>query len=224
MYAFVRGPLLWAAVLVLIAGVIYRAIQLYKLTRQKEQQLFNASGAQPAPSSRSAEEQQLERVVRFQHSLLGKHPVMAIVSTVFHGFLFAAPIFVMGHSLELYKSMGISFISLPDGLIDVMTMVVLACGLFFLMRRLVLPRVQAVSSLADYLLLFATIAPFLTGFFAYHQWFDYKTVITLHVLAGDLMLIAIPFTKLGHMVFFFFVRLLIGGEYSFGRGTRTWSS
>jgi len=32
-----------------------------------------------------------------------------------------------------------------------------------------------------------------------------------------------PFTKLGHMVFFFFIRILIGSENSFGKGKRVWS-
>ena len=57
---------------------------------------------------------------------------------------------------------------------------------------------------------------------AYHQWGDYQTMIVLHMLTGQLMLIAIPFTKLGHMVFFFFVRILIGSEFSFWRGNRMW--
>jgi hypothetical protein len=82
--------------------------------------------------------------------------------------------------------------------------------------------VRIISTAYDYLVLGITVAPFLTGFFAYHLWFDYKTVITIHMLVGELMLIAIPFTKIGHMVFFFFVRILIGSEYSFGRGSREW--
>jgi hypothetical protein len=44
----------------------------------------------------------------------------------------------------------------------------------------------------------------------------------LHILAGEVMLMAIPFTKLGHMLFFFFYRFFIGSEYSFVRGTRSW--
>ena len=74
------------------------------------------------------------------------------------------------------------------------------------------------------LVLLITAAPFLTGFMAYHQWGDYKTIVTIHVLAGQLMLVAIPFTKVGHMVFFFFVRTLFGSEFSMWRGRRTWSS
>jgi len=220
MYELARGPLMWAAAIIFLAGVVYRTIQMLLLTRKKERVLC------PSRSIReeSPEERKLKLLVSFQNSLIGKHPVMAIVSSVFHLCLFVAPLFAVGHSLVLYESWGVSFVSLPDGLIDVLTIVFLAGGVFFLVRRMVLPRVQALSTPYDYLLLFITVAPFLTGFFAYHQWFDYKTVITLHLLAGEAMLIAIPFSKLGHMVFFFFIRIFLGGEFSFWRGNRNWST
>ena len=149
---------------------------------------------------------------------------MAIVTMVFHACLFIVPVFCFGHSAILRTSIGIPFLSFPDRLTDVLTIIILAGGFFFLMRRLVVPRVRAVSSLEDHAVLAITIAPFLTGFMAYHQWGDYKTVITLHFLAGELMLVAIPFTKLGHMVFFFFARILLGSEFSLGRGKRVWST
>ena len=72
------------------------------------------------------------------------------------------------------------------------------------------------------LVLLITVAPFVTGFLAYHQWFDYRTVILLHILAGEVMLVTIPFTKLGHMLFLFLYRFLIGSEHSFSQGSRTW--
>lgn len=218
-YSFARGPMLWAAVLILCAGIAYRIYELYLLTSRKEKRLLPASAAKTAPSP---EEQTLDRLARFQQSAFAVHPVMFIVSILFHICLFAAPLLALGHSLEIYRSWGITPVSLPEPLIDAMTVVVLLCGLFFLMRRLMLPRVQAISTLADYVLLAAVMAPFLTGFFAYHHIFDYKTIITLHLLVGNIMLIVLPFTKIGHMVFFFFVRLLIGSEFGPGRGIREW--
>ena len=105
-----------------------------------------------------------------------------------------------------------------------MTIIVLACCLFFLVRRIAIPKVAAISGSNDYGVLFLTGMPYLTGFLAYHQLFDYKTMLTLHVFTGDLMLIALPFTKVGHMVFFFFARRTLGGEYGLGRGSRVWST
>ena len=177
----------------------------------------------PAPSI-SAEDRKLQTIARFQNSVLGKHPIMAIVSGVFHFCLFVAPVFLMAHNLILRSSLGIRLPSLPDGLVDVLTLVVLGCAVFFLIRRIAVPKVAAISCGNDYGVLLIAAVPFLTGFMAYHQLFDYKTVLTLHVLTGELMLIAIPFTKVGHMVFFFFTRLTMAGEYCLGQGTRTWST
>ena len=219
-YELARGPLMWGAAIIFLVGVTYRAIQLFALTRKKGKVLCPTR----AIREDTPEEKKMKTLISFKNSLIGKNPIMAIVSFVFHLCLFVAPLFALGHSLILYESWGVSFVSLPDPLIDVLTIVLLLCSLFFLVRRIIIPRVSALSTPYDYLLLFITAAPFLTGFFAYHQWFDYKTVITLHILAGQLMLIVIPFTKLGHMVFFFFVRILLGGEFSFGKGNRIWST
>jgi nitrate reductase gamma subunit len=215
--------MLWAAVLILCAGIVYRTRELYCLTSRKQKHLLPASVA-AAKHTLSSEERTLNRLARFQQSAFAVHPVMFCVSILFHACLFAAPLLALGHSLEVYRAWGITPPNLPESLIDVMTAIVLVCGLFFLMRRLVLPRVQAISTLADYVLLAAVMAPFVTGFFAYHHVFDYKTVITLHLLAGNIMLIVLPFSKIGHMVFFFFVRLFIGSEFSSGSGSREWKA
>jgi nitrate reductase gamma subunit len=111
---------------------------------------------------------------------------------------------------------------MPEKAGDVLTGLLLCLGGFFLLRRFADPRVRALTSSSDYAVLFITVAPFLTGFIAFHQWFDYNTVLLVHMLTGELMLVAITFTKLGHMIFFFLARFLIGREYSLGRGSRTW--
>jgi hypothetical protein len=81
---------------------------------------------------------------------------------------------------------------------------------------------RAVTSAWDYVILFVTLTPFVSGFIAFHQWGDYGTVIIVHILSAELALILIPFTKLNHMIYFFLYRLLIGSEYSFGQGKRVW--
>ena len=220
MYELARGPLMWAATVIFLAGIIYRSIQLYLLTRKKKRVLYSAAPVKP--KDRTPEERKMDFIVAFKNSLLGTHPIMAVISTIFHSFIFIIPLFLLGHNLLIYESWGLSLFSLPDWLCDTLTAIFILIGLFFLLRRLIVPQVRIISTAYDYLVLGITVVPFLTGFFAYHQWFDYKTVITIHMLVGELMLMVIPFTKIGHMVFFFFVRIFIGSEYSFGRGSREW--
>ena len=224
MYDFVSGPLLWLSGFIFVAGFIYRAFRLFRLTEKKDRVFCTVTipKDKPVPSA-SAEEMQLEKIARFQNSLLSRHPVVFLVSALFHACILLPPFFLMAHNVVLHSSLGIRLPAVPDGLADFMTMIVLACGLFFLVRRITIPKVASISSGDDYGVLFLTILPFLTGFFAYHQLFDYKAMLTMHVFAGDLLLIALPFTKAGHMVFFFFTRLAMAGENSMGRGNRIWS-
>lgn len=211
---------MWVAAIAFVGGTVYRVVQLFRLTKKKEIAYC------PARSVRqeSPEERKFRAVIFLQNTLLGQHPVMAIVALVFHLCLLAIPLLTHAHNLLWRQSWGLSFFSLPDGLVDLMTVVVLLGVVFFLVRRLVVARVRAVSGVQDYLVLAIAAAPFLTGLMAYHQWGDYKTILTVHILAGELMLAAIPFSKLMHMIFFFFARTLFGSEFSMGRGRRAWST
>jgi Pyruvate/2-oxoacid:ferredoxin oxidoreductase delta subunit len=77
---------------------------------------------------------------------------------------------------------------------DVLTLTFLGLVVFFAMRRIILPEINAVSSRSDYLLLTITGAPFLTGFFSTHGVLDTLPVLganmqVIHELSGEAMLI-----------------------------------
>jgi nitrate reductase gamma subunit len=174
------------------------------------------------PKKKTAGQFIVNCLVSLNGTLWKTDPIMTVMTSVFHICLFLTPVFLLGHNILLDQACGVSLWSLPEPVTDVLTVVVLVCVAFFLGRRLFLSRVRAITTAYDYLVLLITVAPFLTGYFAYHQWFHYDTVIILHILTGAIMLITIPFTKLGHMLFFFLYRFLIGSEYSFVRGARAW--
>ena len=221
MFNFVQGQLVSIAVIVFILGVIYQGIQFFKLTKKKEW-VFPPLPIENKPEKKTAEQWIIQCLRSLDGTLWKTDRALTIVTSVFHVCLIAAPLFLLGHNILLNQSWGLSLFSLPESFSDVLTLVVLIGGAYFLGRRLFLARVRAISSIYDYIILLIAVAPFLTGFLAYHQWLDYRTVIFLHILSGELMLITIPFTKLGHMLFFFLYRFFIGSEYSFVRGSRTW--
>jgi nitrate reductase gamma subunit len=219
MYDFIRGQLISIAFVIFILGLIFQLVQFFRLTRKKE-------WVYP-PLGIKAEKKSTRQWAQFclaslNGTLWETDPLVTIVTSVFHVFLIAVPIFLLGHNVLLDQSLGLSLWSLPESITDFLTLVVLACLAFFLARRLFLARVRAITALYDYVILLIAMAPFLTGYFAYRQWFNYDTMMTLHILAGEVMLITIPFTKLGHMLFFFLYRFFIGNEYSFAKGARTW--
>ncbi len=72
------------------------------------------------------------------------------------------------------------------------------------------------------MLLLIVAAPFITGFWAYHQWVGAQVATILHMLSGEILLASIPFTRLSHMLFFPFTRGYIGSEFGAVRHARDW--
>jgi nitrate reductase gamma subunit len=221
MYNFIGGQLVFLAFVVFVLGLLYHTIRFFQLTRKKEWVLPPVSGMEK-PAKKTAGQIVVGSLKSLKGTFWKTDPVMMTMTSVFHVCLFLVPIFLPAHNILLDQSWGVSLWGLPEFFADGLTAVVLICVAFFILRRLFLARVRAISSFYDYVVLLIVVAPFLTGFLAYHQWFDYRTMMILHVLTAELMLIVVPFTKLGHMLFFFLYRFFIGSEYSFTRGSRTW--
>jgi len=237
MYEFISGPMVWISLAVFFGGLAFQTVRFFSLTRKKEPVYLPPKKKKLGVKGKGKSKKKRNFILRlvdwsdrlfttsyeyFRTSIIGNHLVMSGVTIVFHVLLFAVPLLLLAHNSLIKESIGFSLPSLPEFFTDFLTLIFLMCAFFFLARRVFVRRVRAISSLYDIFVLLVTMAPFLTGFIAYHQWFDYKIVITAHVLSGELMLIVIPFTKLGHMLFFFFYRFIIPGEHSFGQGKRAW--
>jgi len=129
---------------------------------------------------------------------------------------------LLAHTVLWDEAWHFSWGHLPEALTDIMTLVVIFSCLFFLIRRLKLPEVQFVTNASDYIILGIVAAPFITGFLAYHQWFNYPFFMILHILSGEIMLVAIPFSRLSHMVLAPFTRAYMGSEFGGVRNAKDW--
>ena len=99
-----------------------------------------------------------------------------------------------------------------------MTLVLLAIAIFFFLRRIISPNIRLISTFSDYLLIVVTALPFMTGYFLTHGTLDGIAFLgdnmqLIHMLAGELMLILIPLTRLSHAILFFFSRGATGIEF-----------
>lgn len=215
-YLLLTGPMAWAAFVIFAAGCLYRLISMVYLVNQKEKFVFSYMSWKY--SFRSI----VHWIVPFAAKNWRMHPVLTIVTFVFHICLIITPIFLLSHVVLWDEAWNISWWSLPDGVADIMALlVVVSCG-FFLVRRLKLPEVQFVTSASDYIILAIVAAPFITGFIAYHQWVAYPFFLNLHILSGEIMLVAIPFSRLSHMIFSLFTRAYMGSEFGGVRHARDW--
>jgi nitrate reductase gamma subunit len=215
MYEFVRGPLVWVAFAIFFGGCLYKLISMYIGANQEKSVI-------PTWSMKFGLRSLVHWMVPFLNRNTRLHPVMTMVSFVFHLCLLFTPLLVMGHAVLWQESWGISWWSLPPWLADVTTLVVIGGALFFALRRIAAPEVRNVTTWKDFLLLIIVVAPFVTGLMAHHHWLPYKTIVILHIITGVVWLIAIPFTWLSHMFWFVFTRSYMGSEFGAVRNARDW--
>ncbi len=215
-YEFLTGPALWAAFIIFIVGIVVRVAYLYGLSRERDLVFYNHVDLKWAFRSI------IHWLIPFGSVSLRTQPLFAIAFFLFHVCLLGVPIFLLAHNTLWQEAYGISLPSLPDSLADVLTVLFVISALVLLVRRIVRPEVRILSTAWDYFLLVLTSAPFVTGFLAYHQIGPYKLTLILHILLAEILLIVIPFSKLGHIVLFFFSRAFIGFEMGTRRGARTW--
>jgi nitrate reductase gamma subunit len=215
-YGLIAGPLMWLAFIVFLAGSVYRIGNMFLLINRRERFIYSYFSLPYALRSI------LHWIIPFGTKSWRIHPVTTVMTFAFHLCLLIAPVFVTAHLVMLNNAWNISWASLPALVADVMTLIVIFCCLFFLGRRIYRREVRYLTTPSDYAILALAAAPFITGFLAYHQAGDYRLWVILHMLSGQLMLMAVPFTRLSHMLFGVFTRAYTGSEFGAVRNARDW--
>lgn len=209
LYNFLRFYLIWVAFAVFIGGSIYKIRELIQLAK-KEKVVF------PYINLKAALRSLIHWLIPFGTRRWRLKPVFTIMTFLFHICLVFTPIFLLSHNILWYESWGITWWTLSESLADIMTIIVIIACIFFAFRRILSPEVKFVTFTSDYIILAISFLPFLTGFLAYHQWLlPHKAMLNLHILFGEIMLIAIPFTRLGHMFYFFLTRSFMASQFAF---------
>lgn len=216
LYAFVAGPMVWGAFAVCIGGLLWRGGSLYLLLRRNDRMIFSYLDAGYALRSVAVWS------VPYATRSMRKHPVMTGVAFLFHICIIVTPFFLAAHVFMLDEALGIAWVVLDDRVADGMTLLVIGACVFFAARRMLLPEVRYVTDWTDMALLFLVALPFVTGYLAYHQIGDYLTMILLHILAAEVLLVAIPFTRLSHMLLAGCIRGYAASEFGGVRNVKDW--
>jgi nitrate reductase gamma subunit len=86
------------------------------------------------------------------------------------------------------------------------------------LRRIALPEVRILTTPYDYLILWLSAAPFITGLICRYQGGNGSFWLLAHIVCGEILLVAVPFTKLSHMLLFFMSRAQLGMDFGIKRG------
>lgn len=216
MYDFVTGPLVWISFLTFFFGLIARAVWYVKgLNWQMDRVAYRPHMRHGIKGA--------ARSIFFWLFPYGtrswrQNPVFTFLVFIFHIGLLVTPVFLLGHNILLKTSWGFSLPTISETAADVLTFAVIVSALFLVLRRIALTEVRIITTAYDYLLVAVAVAPFVTGLLARYQVADYQFWLMVHILTGELLLIAIPLTKLSHFVLFFMTRAQLGMDYGIKRG------
>ncbi len=216
LYLFLTGPGLWITFVIFIGGLILRLVYLFGLSRGRDRVFYNHMSISWAMKSI------LRWLIPLGSASLRSQPAFSLVFFIFHGCLLGVPLFLLAHNMLWDEVFGVSLLSMREYLADVFTFIFIGCAIFLFARRRLRPEVRILTTFWDYALLVLTTLPFATGFLASHQWGHYEVTLMIHVLSAEILLIIIPFSKLGHIILFFFARAFIGFEMGSRRGARPW--
>lgn len=208
---WVRGTGLNIAIGLFVLGMLWRLIEIYGLGRKQD--LAPARNAPGASGWHTIARRSLP-----PHGMLKRSPISYIGGYIFHIGLFIAVFFFAPHIKLVDSLLGLSWPGLPSQVIDAVTVVTLATMLLVLFDRINNPVKRYLSTVGDYFAWALTFLPLLTGFLAVkHLLLPYTTMLALHILSVELLLVALPFTKLIH-VFTLFASRWYNGDISGKRG------
>ena len=215
-YAFVTGPLAWIAFIVFIGGLLFQLVRLILQAYRGERFIFEHFSLRYGLRSIG------HWLIPFGTVNWRRHPVVTVATFCFHISLIAAPLFLSAHYVLADDAFGVRWPVLPNIIADVMTLIVIAGCLFFLIRRMVRPEVRFVTRPTDYVFLVLVFLPFFSGMMAYHQLGNPVVATFIHMISGEVLLVVIPFSRLRHMLYAVFTRSYIGSEFGKVRHARDW--
>ena len=208
---WVRGTGLNIALGLFVLGMLWRLIEIYTLGRKQD--LAPARHAPGASGWHTIARRSLP-----PPGMLKRSPVSYIGGYIFHIGLAIVVFFFAPHIKLVNDLIGLSWPGLPSQVIDAVTVVTLATMVVVLVDRINKPVKRFLSTFQDYFAWALTFLPLLTGYLAVkHLVLPYTTMLALHILSVELLLIALPFTKLIH-VFTLFASRWYNGDINGKRG------
>ena len=181
-------------------GILLRLFEIFSLGRKAD--LSSPRDTSPGSGWRTVVSRSLPPPGLFKRS-----PITYIGGYVFH-IGFAITLFFFVPHIELVRGLsGLSWPGLPMQVVDISAVAAILALFAVLASRFMNPVKRFLSGFQDYLAWLLTLLPLLTGYLAFHHVIvDYTLMLALHILSVELLLVALPFTKLFHAVSVFVSR------------------
>jgi len=156
---------------------------------------------------------------------LERKAIFSLTSILFHICIIVTPIFLAAHIMLWERGVGVGWPSLGPLAADYLTLLAIASGLALFAQRVGSPSSRAISRTSDFILPILILLPFVSGYLAMHPWlnpFDWNSTMFVHVMGGNLVFLAVPFTKISHVALFPLTQLVgeLGWHLTPGAGQK----
>ena len=211
---WVRGPGFQIAVVIFIAGIIIRFAEILLLGRKAN--LAEAKGSEMSGGLRTIMSRFVPDKDTFKRSSF-----TIVAGYIFHIGLFVAIFLFAPHILMFKDVIGFGWPSIPTPIVDALTVVSIIALLALLVHRMRDDVLKFLTTKEDYLVSILTILPLITGYMAFHRiGMTAPTLLAIHILSVELLLVIFPFTKLMH-TFTFVLSRWYNGAISGYRGVQS---
>ena len=203
-----RGPAFQWAVAVMLIGMAWRLAGIFLLPRLRDLSKPRSSaivkGGIRTVVTRSLPPPEFEKKIRFQH----------ITGYGWHIGYFVVVLLFAQHITFFRNVLGFGWPHLPNAVVLTTAAITLALLVALLIRRVFHPVLKLLSTFDDYASWVFTTTPLLTGIMAYaHVGLRYETLLAMHILSVEALMIWFPLGKLMHLFLALPSRYQIGATY-----------
>jgi nitrate reductase gamma subunit len=212
---FARGPALQVAAYILVAGIIWRLVGIIMLKEKPEFSDPRKPGGLMAALkviyTRSFTAAPFKRATLYPKML----------GYVLHLGFFVVIFLFVPHIVFFEGFLGFDWPGVPNNVIYLSGVATVVAGLALLVRRLTDPVLKLISNFDDYFSWFVTMLPIVTGLIMpVRMGVRYETLLAIHILSVAVLMIWLPFGKLGHSFLVFVTRGTTGMVFE-RRGAKT---
>lgn len=210
---FARGPFFQVAFLVFVGGMVYRLFRVVFLGWSRDH--VPARGSKLGGAAISfLKGLIIWPFIPWVKNTFSKNPVIYMAGGLFHLGLLVVIFLGTPHMLVWKSLIGFGWPTVASPIVDWMAAVAIVSMIALFINRLINPVLKLISGPAEWMNLLFVFLPMVTGYImTHHLWFQYEVIFSLHMLAVDVMLIWIPFSRISHFMFYFFSKSIHGADF-----------
>jgi hypothetical protein len=209
--SFARGPAMQAATLILVAGMFWRLFGILLLRRR----VAHAAARNPFATRLLGGAVTIFTRAVPRRTFWPRVSAGVSLSYVFHIGLFIVLFGGAPHILVIQEITGLAWPGLPKGVVVIASGITLAALILLLVRRLSHPVLKLLSKPDDFISWAIVFLPLATGILLSGETVaGYGTLLAIHILSVEALMVWLPFGKLMHVALVFAGRGVLGYNFS----------